>query len=142
MIDHEARRMVSELGALVESEGRATRAAVEAVMAYLRAHEADRRAFVDCIRIALEDLDTTAARLSSAQARTERHLAENDRRDAEIATSVSRIATTGGATGGLIGAIIAAILSALQGCGPTLAPAPTGHHGTGGYYSTPVGGTR
>ncbi len=140
-IDPEARRMVSELGALVESEGKATRVAIENVMAYLRAHEQAQKARDRWLADAIEAVDTAAAKLAVAQARTERHLAANDRRDAEIATSVARIATTGGATGGLVGAVIAALLSALQGCGPALAPTPVGHHGAPSY-ATPSGGSR
>ena len=133
--DYTARREISELRALVESEGAATRAAVEAVMAYLRVHEKDQREFVNSVRNALEDLDSAAARLAAQQARTDRHLAANDRRDAEIATSVARIATTGGATGGAVGAAIMAILSALQGCDrPATAPAPGGQHGAPSAY--------
>jgi hypothetical protein len=133
--DYTARREISELRALVEDEGRATRAAVEAVMAYLREHEREQREHAKHVRLALEDLDSAAARLASQQTRTDRHLAANDRRDAEIATSVARIATTGGATGGAVGAVIMAILSALQGCDrPSIAPQPGGQHGAPSAY--------
>lgn len=141
MIDPEARRMVSELAALVESEGKATRAAVEAVMAYLREHEREQGIAVKRLREAVDDLDATTAQLVVVQARLLRQVADGDRRDAELATSVARIATTGGATGGLVGAAIAALLSALQGCGPALVPTPTGHHGAPSYV-TPSGGSR
>lgn len=133
--DYTARHEISELRALVESEGKATRLAVDNVLANLRAHEKDQSAFVTSVRNALEDLDSAAAKLASQQSRTDRHLAQLDGRDAEIATSVARIATTGGATGGAVGAVIMAILSALQGCdAPTRAPAAGGQHGAPSAY--------
>lgn len=119
MWDDEARLAVSELRAEVERDGQVTRAAIEALHSYLREREAEQKRALGALRQHVEDIDATAAQLSSAARRTEQAIHRLERRDADLATIVARTATTGGATGGgVVAAIVSIALGLLHGCGP------------------------
>lgn len=115
--DAETRRMVSDLSAQVESEGKATRAAIDGFLQYLKASQKLQEEQNKRFQESIESLDKSVASLDAMFRKLKVLVDTLYRNTGELAISVSRIATTGGVTGGTVVGAIMALASLIHGCG-------------------------